>query len=162
MNTKNSLFVALLLGVFCLSEGQAQEAILASGGTAAGSGGSVSYSVGQVAYINITNGTGSVNQGVQQPFEFFIVGLDDNNEITLSMIVYPNPTSDFIRLQFISDPTETLLYKLFDFNGRLLQHEQVRNKETLIPMGDLSAGTYLLTISNAGKPVKNFKIVKNS
>jgi hypothetical protein len=161
MNIKNSLFAALLLGVFGLSEGHAQEATLASGGTATGSGGSASYSIGQVSYTNTINGTGSVNQGVQQPVEFFIVGLDDNKEITLSMIVYPNPTSDFIRLQLTSDPTETLLYQLFDFNGRLLQHEPVRNKETLIPMGDLPAGTYLLTVSDAGKTVKNFKIVKN-
>lgn len=161
MNKKTSLLIALFFSAFGLSQMKAQEALLSSGGSATGSGGSVSYSVGQVACTSISNGTGSVNQGVQQPFEFFTVGLDDAIEITLDVIVYPNPTSDYIRLQLDMDPSETLVYQLSDLNGRLLQHKQVLSKETLIPMGNLSTGTYLLTVYDAGKALKNFKIIKN-
>ncbi|MBE0646498.1 MAG: T9SS type A sorting domain-containing protein [Bacteroidales bacterium] len=161
MNKKTILISLLFLSAFGLSEMQAQESIVAAGGTATGTGGSVSYSVGQVAYTNNSNGTGSVNQGVQQPFEFFIVGLDENKEITLSMIVYPNPTNDFITLKLNSEPSERMLYQLFDFNGRLLQHQQIISKETLIPMRNLPVGTYLLSISDDGKTVKKFKIIKN-
>jgi hypothetical protein len=41
-----------------------------AGGEATGSGGSVSYSVGQVVYTTNTGINGSVAQGVQQPYEF--------------------------------------------------------------------------------------------
>jgi len=48
---------------------QAQVAIPASGGNATGTGGTVSYSVGQVFYTINTGTTGFIVQGVQQPFE---------------------------------------------------------------------------------------------
>ncbi|MDB9721158.1 hypothetical protein OAA67_04695 [Winogradskyella sp.] len=46
---------------------QAQEIILASGGNATGSGGSVSYSIGQVFYNTNTSTEGSIEEGVQIP-----------------------------------------------------------------------------------------------
>jgi len=48
---------------------QAQETIPASGGKASGSGGTASYSFGQVVYTTYTGTNGLVAQGVQQPFE---------------------------------------------------------------------------------------------
>ena len=63
MKHKKLLFctVLLLLSIGAL---QAQEAVLSAGGNATGNGGSVSYSIGQVAYTaSGTNGT--VTQGVQ-------------------------------------------------------------------------------------------------
>jgi hypothetical protein len=47
----------------------AQTGIPAAGGNATGTGGSVSFSVGQVFYVMNTGTTGSVLQGVQQPWE---------------------------------------------------------------------------------------------
>ena len=47
----------------------AQTGIPAAGGNASGTGGSVSFSVGQVFYLMNTGTTGSVLEGVQQPFE---------------------------------------------------------------------------------------------
>ncbi len=46
----------------------AQEVISASGGNATGSGGSVSYSVGQLFFMTHTGADGSVAEGVQQPY----------------------------------------------------------------------------------------------
>lgn len=48
---------------------QAQETTLTAGGEATGSGGSVSYSIGQLFYMTKTGTTGSVSEGVQQPIE---------------------------------------------------------------------------------------------
>lgn len=46
---------------------QAQQATTAAGGDAIGSGGSISYSIGQVLYISNTGDSGKINEGVQQP-----------------------------------------------------------------------------------------------
>jgi len=61
--------------LFCLAFAglHAQEAIPASGGNAKGSGGTVSYSFGQVYYISVEGVNGTVAQGVQQPFEISVV-----------------------------------------------------------------------------------------
>ena len=61
-------FAFLLLGLGGL---QAQESPTAAGGEATGSGGTASYSIGQVVYTTNTGTNGSVAQGVQQPFVIF-------------------------------------------------------------------------------------------
>jgi len=67
---KNVFILVLLLGL-TFPGLQAQEAIPASGGNVTGSGGTVSYSIGQVFYLMNSGATGSVLQGVQQPHEIF-------------------------------------------------------------------------------------------
>ena len=48
---------------------QAQEAVSAAGGNASGSGGTASYTIGQVAYTTNSSASGTITQGVQQPYE---------------------------------------------------------------------------------------------
>ena len=89
--------IIVIITLLCLSEVMAQQTTDASGGNAAGTGGSSSYSVGQITYNSISSG-GSVSQGVQQPFEIATLGNDEFPEITLQMNIYPNPTTSFINL----------------------------------------------------------------
>ncbi|MEM8891711.1 MAG: hypothetical protein AAGD28_27275, partial [Bacteroidota bacterium] len=64
------LCLSLLLGLGQLAFPQNQ--ILASGGVQTGSGGSVSFSLGQLAY-NVQNGTSfNLTQGLQQPMEISV------------------------------------------------------------------------------------------
>ena len=84
----------LLLGLGGL---HAQESPTASGGDATGSGGTVDYSVGQVAYITNVNASGTVSQGVQQAYEIFTVGIQEA-ELNISLSVFPNPTADNLTL----------------------------------------------------------------
>lgn len=71
MKNITSVFTRLaFVGVAVLSATlgvSAQQAILAAGGEATGAGGTVSFSVGQIDYIEATGGGGKANQGVQQP-----------------------------------------------------------------------------------------------
>ena len=57
------LLAALFSSSFCAN---AQDAIPATGGDATGSGGSASYTVGQIGYTTNTGTNGSVAEGVQQ------------------------------------------------------------------------------------------------
>ena len=69
------LTVAISLTIVGL---QAQESTQTSGGEATGEGGTVNYTVGQVAYDTHTGTTGSVAEGVQQPYEISVViGIED-------------------------------------------------------------------------------------
>lgn len=157
--------VRKLLIAFCLfgygTAIQAQEAVTASGGDATGSGGTVSYSVGQVAYTAISNSSGSVNQGVQQPYEFFILGINDNKDISMEMSVYPNPSVAFVNLKVVNQNLENLYFQLYDVNGKLLINQKVSSTETSIPMETLSSATYFLKVLDNKTVVKTFKIIKN-
>jgi hypothetical protein len=160
---KLSLVLMLGLGLTGL---QAQESINASGGNASGSGGSVGYSVGQVVYTSISGTTGTVSQGVQQPYEISVVtGFEDIKWMNLNCSVYPNPTTDYLTLKIdasASIPIRNLSYQLYDMNGRLLGSGNLESRETQIVMVNLVPETYLLDVFDQNKIVKSFKIIKRS
>src|ERR1700722_13288963 len=96
---KLSLIISLIL---CLGTTAlyAQQDADAAGGDASGSGGTASYSIGQVVYTYVAGSSGSSNQGVQQPYEFFFpAGITETKGISLSMTVYPNPTQALVNLK---------------------------------------------------------------
>ena len=153
--------ISLLFILFCLPKLMAQTAIVASGGNATGSGGSSSYSVGQLVYTNAVGSNGSTNQGVQQPIEIFTLGTKDFPEITLTMSVYPNPTPALVNLNIQNYNSENINYQLFDLNGRSIQNNKILQKETQISLENLSNAIYFLTVSDNNKLLKTFKIIKN-
>lgn len=159
MNQKKTKLTLLFLVGIGLSGLHAQEASVSSGGDASGAGGSAAYSVGQVAYTSITSGSGSVNQGVQQPYVILITGLDNNPTIDLS--VYPNPSVAFINLNVGNQNLENLSFELFDVQGKLLVSQKITAKETAIKMDEYSAANYFLKVIDNNKEVKTFKIIKN-
>ena len=155
------LSAVLLLGLG-LTGLQAQESANATGGNASGSGGSVSYSVGQVVYTTNTGTSGSVAQGVQQPYEISVVtGLEEAKGINLSVSAYPNPTTDFLELKVESEKLKDLSYQLYDMNGKLLQSEKITGNQTSIVMSNLVPATYFVKVIQGNKEVKTFKIIKN-
>jgi hypothetical protein len=161
MNKKRrGLIVFCLLG-FLISI-QAQEAVIATGGGATGNRGSVSYTVGQVAYMSNVSTSGIVTQGVQQPYEIIVVtGIEEAMVITLECLVYPNPTIDILNLKIEGLVQAECIASLYDINGKLLQDKKVVSNETSIPMGNLTPATYFLKVTLNKKGIKTFKIIKN-
>jgi hypothetical protein len=139
----------------------AQESIPVSGGNAIGSGGSVSYSIGQIVYTTNTGINGSVAQGVQQPYEISVIGIEETIGIILFYQVYPNPTTDFLTLKVENYDKWDLLYRLFDNNGRLLESKRITSTETDLDMTNYVAGIYFLKVLNKHREVRTFKIIKN-
>jgi hypothetical protein len=160
MNNKTTKLTALLLLGIGFNQVYAQQATTASGGDASGSGGSVAYSVGQIVYTTNTSSSGSVTQGVQQPYEISItIGLLET-DIKLNLSAYPNPTTNYLMLQ-IDNFDKDLSYQLFDISGKLLESNTVAANSTTINMEQMQTGTYLLKVTQNNKLVKTFKIIKN-
>ena len=159
-NKKTKLFTTLLLGLG-FSGIHAQEAVPAAGGEASGTGGSVSYSIGQLVYSTNAGTSGSVAQGVQQPFEISAVGIQEANQITLECLVYPIPTTDFLLLKFENSPGTSLNYQLYDLTGKILENKKIKNRETRIEMCNMAPATYFLSLSDNQNKIKIFKIIKN-
>lgn len=131
---KKILSISFLFG-FCIAIVQGQQTIPAAGGNANGSGGSVSYTVGQILYGTISGTNGILTQGVQQPYEISVVtSVKNTEEITLKCLGYPNPTSGITKLVFESPDIENLRIRLFDLNGGLLQDKKVESRETEISL----------------------------
>ena len=160
--TKNkSRPIALLAaGLLWAGFAQAQESTNASGGDATGTGGTASYSVGQVVYTTNTGSTGSVAQGVQHAYEIFTVGIKET-ELNILLTAFPNPTMDNLTLQISDYNNEQLSYQLFDMQGKQLSNGQIVAQQTQINMNSLPTATYFVNVVNQeNKKVQSFKIIK--
>ena len=153
-----SLPLLMVTGVF------AQSVIVPVGGDAQSNNGSVSYTVGQIAVqtANSNDGSISVAEGVQQPYEIMIVGVDDYPQIILNAVVYPNPTENLAQLELngFEVPTGGLRAILHDGNGKLLQTLNVTEDLTSFQIGQYTAGTYYLELRDSKRLLKTFKVVR--
>lgn len=148
--------------IFFLSSAIAQESVNATGGNATSSGGSVNYSIGQVVYTTNSGGSGSVAQGIQQPYVISVIsGFEGPNGTKTSISAYPNPTTDLLTLDVIDFHLSPFTFRLYDVVGRLLQNEQIIDRKTNINMSSFVSATYFIKVYQDNNEVKTFKIIKN-
>lgn len=135
---------------------------MTAGGNASGSGGSASYSIGQVVYTVNTGSNGTVLQGVQQPFEISVVS-SSVKEISLKpfLSVYPIPASTFMKLKVDDYDINKLKFNLIDMNGKILSTTKPVSYISLIPVAHLAKGIYFVNVLEGPKCIKTFKIIKN-
>lgn len=151
------LLVFAVLGPLC-----AQEAVLPSGGDASSNSGSVSYSVGQVAFISISSDSGRVSQGVQQALEIFSLTDIDPRWGDLAISIFPNPVVEQVNLKASGNLPRNLSYHLVDINGKRMLSGKLEQNLQAISLKHISAGTYVLQLTSQRKPVQSFKIIKNN
>jgi hypothetical protein len=154
-----AMFLFLAVSLLKVS---AQEGLNGSGGNATGTGGSVSYSIGQLLYHTHSGTNGSVAEGVQQPFEISVVtGTEDAGDIGLAVLAYPNPAADLLLLKVETLEWRDLSYQLYGLDGKLLLTNSLKALETPIDMRSYVSGCYVLRVFSGTRPIKEFKIVKN-
>jgi hypothetical protein len=139
----------------------AQKGPVATGGDATGFGGSSSYSIGQIDYIDINSPTGSSYQGLQQPYEIYQLVGTDEVIVDFEISAFPNPVQEVVILQIGTTDTENLTYTLTDMHGRLLRKEHLTDSKTMISLADVAQATYVLAVQKDNAQVKSFKIIKN-
>lgn len=158
---KNRVFLISIL--FMMTAGVfAQSAIVPVGGDAQSNGGSVSYTVGQVVAQTSSNGTISVAEGVQQPYEIMTVGVNDYPQIVLNAVVYPNPTENIAQLQLngFEIPVGGFRAIIYDGNGKMLQSLNITDDITPFQIGLYATGTYYLELHDGKRLLKTFKVVR--
>jgi hypothetical protein len=144
---------------------QAQVAVISGGGDASGGGGSVNSSVGQIVYTIAVGRSGSMIQGVQQPYEISVgTGSPGIPDINLTLSAYPNPATDILTLDIGKFDGADLVYRLFDINGKLIETGMIKSSTTSINMSGMSPGTYFVKVAERTRPghdpLKTFKIIK--
>jgi len=155
------IFVILSLFAFYYPI-QAQHAFPVAGGNAWGSGGSVSFTVGQVFSANLSAPVGSISQGVQQPYEISAVtDIEEAAAISLRFSAYPNPAGDFLILEMEGEWASSCILKLYDINGNILQNLKVVNPQIRVDMSRYIPAVYFLKVVEGQKELKVFRIVKH-
>ncbi len=154
------LFYFLLLMLFSPGLSRAQESMNSAGGNGTGAGGNVSYSIGLVLYSTQTEAGGSEVQGVQQPFEIYVLSTRDDIS-RLSLSVFPNPALEALNLNLGDAAAENLHFQLWDLQGKILQEGALRGIDTRLDMRGLPAAPYTLKVLDRNNTEKqSFKIIK--
>jgi hypothetical protein len=156
---KHGLLLMMVLSSLWL---HAQQTTDASGGTATGTGGSVSYSVGQVVYSYRTGTGGWLIEGVQQPKEFTnTLATNDFTALEATCKLYPNPTSNALHLTFSTEGYVGCEAVLTDLAGKMLQKVILKEATTTLELEYLPIAPYVLTVTKNNQIIKSFKIIKN-
>ena len=86
----------------------AQTDFVGSGGSVETPAGSVSFTVGQ-SFSQVTDmAQGAVYEGVQQPFELFVVSIFSGPAQTLHARVFPNPASTDLNIQLETEQGKSI------------------------------------------------------
>jgi hypothetical protein len=145
--------------IFCLISVQyafCQQSIVSNGGEANGSGGTASYSVGQVFDMSISNNNYSIQEGVQQTYKVNTDGLLEMSTDLFS--IYPIPTSEFITIELKSKHFE-FEYYVISTAGSLVDKGIISSQNSTINLADLKTGEYHI-VCKSDKEFFKSKIIK--
>jgi hypothetical protein len=148
-----ALLFCILVSLSYISTGQ--QGIVSAGGDATGSGGSISYSVGQVVYSN----NNFVNEGVQQPYEIFIISVDDSF-LDVQLNLFPNPTSQELFIE-MKNFREGISADVFDADGSLIDTIRLLSDRTSIQVKDWAAATYFVRLTDEAGRSAGYHVVKH-
>lgn len=146
--------------ILSLGGSMAQNIVLCSGSNLMASNGSISYSVGQVAFENISEGSAQVEEGVQHAYEIYITGVNDNSSLSLELIAYPNPTNNFINLETNISLHDKMHYQLHDIYGKNIEEGIIMQRHTQIDLFQYQTTLFYLKVYDEQTLFKTFIILK--
>lgn len=138
----------------------AQSGVHTSGGNASGTGGSVSYSVGQVFYSSQSGSNGALIQGVQQPFELVVTEVKGAISSLVKCEAFPNPAVKDLKIRISGEMPENASWKILDLKGVTVLVGIINQSETIVSLAALPMAAYTLQISSEKKEIQTFKVIK--
>lgn len=74
--------------------------------------------------------------------------------------IYPNPTTEIIKVEVDSLSDQNTTIELFDINGRLILEQTALDLVNEVNLAQFSSGKYVLRFRN-GEEISNWVIIKN-
>jgi hypothetical protein len=135
-----------------------QNALSTAGGHFKSSGGSTSFTVGQVAYL-LKKGNGSyLNEGVQQVYTKKTTPIEELVYLK-EVQLYPNPTHETFTLIMSTKEDVLVRYTIMDYLGKEIKYGIILSEKSEISLRDLPSGNYFISLKSK-KENRIFKIVK--
>lgn len=138
----------------------AQGGFTSAGGEAYGSGGTVSYSCGLVAYQQFADENFSVTEGIQHGFGGSLYYVNAPFIDIYNFKIFPNPTSGMVHLQTESAIPGTLIMCVYTMTGEKILEKTINSQRDVISLDHFANGNYLLTLFDTENFYDYFKIIK--
>jgi hypothetical protein len=113
------------------------------------SGNSISYTGGQLVNFALSNESGTVNSGVQNPQVIETNSIIEINDLLLNIQIYPNPTTDVV------------IFKVMNGNGKTIYENVFKSTQETIDFSSFKSGVYFIEIQCKNNLDLSFKIIKN-
>ena len=119
----------------------------------------VTQTIGQHSIASYTMDNLTVQQGYQQSFWNSLI--NTNEEFSMDITFYPNPTIDYLNFNFSNLESSDLNVLVFDYAGRVLITTKIdiENYKTKLDLSSLPSGSYLIYL-NTNKFNYHTKIIK--
>jgi len=120
--------------------------------------GNIHWTVGEIAVTRSENGL-VLERGFHHGlYELIATSTWSAPEIQLEMSAYPNPTADKITLSGDWEFQDRL--RVSDLLGRALSDTELPLERMELDLTHYPSGTYLLTVSRAGRPLKTLRVIR--
>lgn len=133
-----------------------QQAVVPACGEATGSGGTASWTLGQIDYEGSQSSGGNAQRGVQQPYEWLVMAADEESRPTVS--VRPNPTADQVRLEWNEPLPAGARYLLSNGLGAVIEEGPAMGTTLSIPMERQASGQYVVRIMSRDRILNTLTI----
>jgi hypothetical protein len=145
----------------CLAQTIKPEIISTTGDYFKNTTNSLSWTLGECITETFSTSGYKFTQGFQQS-TYIVTSANEPTIPSVSIKVYPNPTSDKINISMRNERQGKLEYliELYDLLGRKQYTGRFTNNLIELNMLSYPAGAYLLKISNGNQALQNFKIQK--
>jgi len=135
-----------------------QNALASAGGHVKSTGGSTSFTVGQVAYV-LKKGNGPyLNEGVQQVYTKKTTPVEELVYLK-EVQLYPNPSEEILNITLPNFDGSATSFIIMDNMGKEVRNGMIISNTAEISLRDLPSGSYFLYLK-AKKENRIFKIVK--
>lgn len=120
--------------------------------------GNIHWTVGEIAVTRSENGL-VLERGFHHGlYELIATSTWSAPNVRLDMSVFPNPTADKVTLTGDWKFQDRL--KVSDLLGRSLSDLELPMERTELDLSNYPSGTYLLTVSRAGRPLKTLRVIR--
>ena len=160
MKPKKSILFVFFSIITSLSN--AQSGFVSLGATISNQQGSISYSIGQSAFVNSKSNEGSMEFGLQQPYQYISVTSIPGINSAEGINIFPNPTRESLLITgfnslSLSDQMST---QIVSQSGQILKQYPISNTALKIDVKNLNPGTYFLTMIQNYKILNVYKFIK--
>jgi hypothetical protein len=162
---KKALIVLGGLTCFSLARGQTVTPTVYAndGGFSAQAQGQIQWTIGEPVSETYVGPSNVTTMGFNQP-DLGIISLIQEQGNNVSVLLFPNPVVNELRIDFSSLENGKYNLDLYDAIGKLIRKDQKQvdgfNEKLTMPLQELAAGEYFLTVSNGSSFSKTFKIIK--
>ena len=160
MNRLKMLAIFAMLSLYAFfPKAEAQEIVSPAGKHFSNETMQISWTLGEPVINTFQGESKMLTQGFHQS-KLIVTAVNEMPELALDIKAYPNPTTNFLKVEVKNEGSPNLHYTLYNMEGKVLSHKPIDHDISEISMINYAPSTYFLKISENSRELKTFKIIK--